>query len=99
MLHERRARVPKAGLTQHATHTISSPAAHRPSFDFAPGPAYVPPVHKRDQITLTGMRFHALVGVTGVCDAVRKPHVPLGGPLAYAEVVVDRGPTGAGGDA
>jgi dihydroneopterin aldolase len=116
-------------------------------------------VHKRDQITLAGMRFHALVGVlaherelpqplevdlsvhlasamrgdeprldyravydvarrvvdagpldyleraaeqmadralaldgvTGVRVAVRKPHVPLGGPLAYAEVVVERG--------
>jgi len=27
--------------------------------------------------------------------AVRKPHVPLGGPLAYAEVVVDSGRAGA----
>lgn len=26
--------------------------------------------------------------------AVRKPHVPLGGPLAYAEVVVDSGRAG-----
>ena len=27
--------------------------------------------------------------------AVRKPHVPLGGPLAYAEVVVDSGRAGS----
>ena len=27
--------------------------------------------------------------------AVRKPHVPLGGPLAYAEVVVDSGRPGS----
>ena len=32
----------------------------------------------------------ALDGVTSVRVAVRKPHVPLGGPLAYAEVVVER---------
>ena len=32
----------------------------------------------------------ALDGVTSVRVAVRKPHVPLGGPLAFAEVVVER---------
>jgi dihydroneopterin aldolase len=41
----------------------------------------------------------ALDGVTAVRVAVRKPHVPLGGPLAYAEVVVERGATGAAGHA
>ena len=35
-------------------------------------------------------RALALDGVTSVRVAVRKPHVPLGGPLAYAEVVVER---------
>jgi dihydroneopterin aldolase len=33
----------------------------------------------------------ALDGVAGVRVAVRKPHVSLGGPLAYAEIVVERG--------
>jgi dihydroneopterin aldolase len=32
----------------------------------------------------------ALDGVAGVRVAVRKPHVVLGGPLAYAEIVVER---------
>ena len=32
----------------------------------------------------------ALTGVTSVRVAVRKPHVALGGPLRYAEVVVER---------
>lgn len=32
----------------------------------------------------------ALDGVTSVRVAVRKPHVVLGGPLAFAEVVVER---------
>jgi dihydroneopterin aldolase len=32
----------------------------------------------------------ALGGVAGVRVAVRKPHVALPGPLAYAEVVVER---------
>lgn len=32
----------------------------------------------------------ALPGVTRARAALRKPHVPLPGPLAYAEVVVDR---------
>ena len=32
----------------------------------------------------------ALDGVTSVRVAVRKPHVAIGGPLAYAEVVVER---------
>lgn len=32
----------------------------------------------------------ALGGVSGVRVAVRKPHVALPGPLAYAEVVVER---------
>jgi dihydroneopterin aldolase len=34
-------------------------------------------------------RALALDGVGHVRVAVRKPHVPLGGPLAYAEVVVE----------
>jgi dihydroneopterin aldolase len=33
----------------------------------------------------------ALPGVTGVRAAVRKPQVLVGGPLAYAEVTVERG--------
>lgn len=33
----------------------------------------------------------ALKGATSVRVAVRKPHVALGGPLAYAEVVVEQG--------
>jgi 7,8-dihydroneopterin aldolase/epimerase/oxygenase len=33
----------------------------------------------------------ALEGVAWVRVAVRKPHVALGGPLAYAEVVVEQG--------
>lgn len=134
--------------------------------DFALGPAYVPPVSRRDQITLAGMRFHALIGVlaheralpqplevdvtvqleramrsgepvldyralyaaaervvtaggldylervaerlaraalafdgvTAVRVAVRKPHVALGGPLAYAEVVLERARGSAGED-
>lgn len=33
----------------------------------------------------------ALDGVIGARAAVRKPHVALPGPLAYAEVVVERG--------
>jgi dihydroneopterin aldolase len=33
----------------------------------------------------------ALGGVASVRVAVRKPHVALGGPLAYAEVVVEEG--------
>ena len=33
----------------------------------------------------------ALPGVRGARAAVRKPHVALPGPLAYAEVVVERG--------
>jgi dihydroneopterin aldolase len=32
----------------------------------------------------------AISGVSGVRVAVRKPHVALAGPLAYAEVVVER---------
>ena len=32
----------------------------------------------------------ALDGVASVRVAVRKPHVALGGPLAYAEIVVER---------
>jgi len=32
----------------------------------------------------------ALGGVASVRIAVRKPHVMLGGPLAYAEIVVER---------
>ena len=40
----------------------------------------------------------ALDGVTGGRVAVRKPHVALGGPLGYAEVVVDRD-RAAGADA
>jgi dihydroneopterin aldolase len=38
----------------------------------------------------------ALDGVIGVRVAVRKPHVALGGPLAYAQVVVDRERPSAG---
>jgi 7,8-dihydroneopterin aldolase/epimerase/oxygenase len=30
-------------------------------------------------------------GVAGVRVAVRKPHVALGGPLAHAEIVLERG--------
>lgn len=37
-------------------------------------------------------RAMALEGVASVRVAVRKPHVPLGGPLSYAEVVVEHGP-------
>jgi 7,8-dihydroneopterin aldolase/epimerase/oxygenase len=33
----------------------------------------------------------ALDGVAGVRVAVRKPHVALGGPLAHAEIVLERG--------
>jgi dihydroneopterin aldolase len=33
----------------------------------------------------------ALDGAAHVRVAVRKPHVALGGPLAYAEIVVERG--------
>ena len=33
----------------------------------------------------------ALDGVTHARVAVRKPHVMLDGPLAYAEIVVERG--------
>ena len=36
-------------------------------------------------------RAVALDGVEWARAAVRKPHVALGGPLAYAEVVVERG--------
>jgi dihydroneopterin aldolase len=33
----------------------------------------------------------ALPGTSSVRVAVRKPHVALGGPLAFAEIVVERG--------
>jgi dihydroneopterin aldolase len=33
----------------------------------------------------------SLDGVAGVRVAVRKPHVALGGPLAHAEIVLERG--------
>jgi dihydroneopterin aldolase len=33
----------------------------------------------------------ALDGVAGVRVTVRKPHVALGGPLAHAEIVLERG--------
>ena len=33
----------------------------------------------------------ALRGVASVRVAVRKPHVALGGPLAYAEILLERG--------
>jgi 7,8-dihydroneopterin aldolase/epimerase/oxygenase len=36
-------------------------------------------------------RVLALPGAAHARVAVRKPHVALGGPLAYAEVVVERG--------
>ena len=36
-------------------------------------------------------RVLMLAGVAGVRIAVRKPHVALGGPLSYAEIVVERG--------
>ena len=36
-------------------------------------------------------RVLALDGAAHVRVAVRKPHVALGGPLAYAEIVVERG--------
>lgn len=133
--------------------------ANAAQIDFTGGPAYVAPVHRRNEITLAGLRFHALVGVLAherelpqpievdvsvqleramrgdqpaldyraayaatervvatatlhclertaeqVADAVlglhgvtagrvavRKPHVMLAGPLAYAEVAVERG--------
>jgi hypothetical protein len=47
--------------------------------------------HPYGEVHLDGLRKLALDAVSFVRVAVRKPHVALAGPLAYAEVVVECG--------
>ena len=53
--------------------------------------AHEPLEYLEDVATTIAEQALALPGVTHTRVAVRKPHVVLDGPLAFAEIVVERG--------
>ena len=70
----------------------AEPVDYRQLYEIAAGglaPGHGPYLEDvADHVAQTAL---GLSGVDGVRVAVRKPHVALPGPLAYAEVVVERG--------
>jgi dihydroneopterin aldolase len=91
--HERELAQPlEIDLTVRRTTDASAVLDYRALYEAVAGVVGAEPLEYLESIGAgIAARVMAMAGVAGVRVAVRKPHVALAGPLAYAEIVVEQG--------